>query len=61
MFRVKIVVGFESVVAVCKFCAKVLVNLLDFMIVIITVIKFIQFMYSTGIFIVYFLCYESEA
>lgn len=59
MFRVKIVVGFESVVAVCKFCVKVLVNLLDFMIVIITVIKFIQFMYS--IFIVYFLCYESEA
>lgn len=59
MFRVKIVVGFESVVAVCKFCVKVLVNLLDFMIVIITVIKFIQFMYS--IFIVYFLCYESKA
>lgn len=26
MFRVKIVVGFESVVAVCKFCVKVLVN-----------------------------------
>lgn len=59
MFRVKIVVGFESVVAVCKFYVKVLVNLLDFMIVFITVIKFIQFMYS--IFIVYFLCYESEA
>lgn len=60
MFRVKIVVGFESVVAVCKFCVKVLVNLLDFMIVFITVIKFIQFnMYS--IFFVYFSCYESEA
>lgn len=53
MFRVKIVVGFESVVAVCKFCVKVLVNLLDFMIVIITVIKFI--VYVQYIYCVFFM------
>lgn len=52
MFCVKIVVGFESVMTVCKICVKVLVNLFDFMIDFIAVIKFIQFMYN--IFIVYF-------